>query len=367
MTRRRASIGGRLDRYVGGIFVASYATALLVVIGLYFIMDLATNLDDFLEPWVGGGQAPAGVVAQYYLLNLPYLFLQAAPFVTLTAGLFTVSRLLKHNEIAAALAAGISAHRVLAPIFVGGIVSAGLMFGLREMVPDSIAPKRDAFLHMLTHRRPEVVHRNLWVRDLGGSVVRLGEFRPRTNEVREFEATLRTGASYVTIEAPRMVYEVRGGELAWWLEDGVHEEVGEQQRTRPVERLEGFELTPELALTYQRMRSNPLELSFRETRLLAGRDPDNVVYQTLLQYHLTFPLASLVLLLVGLPLLLRPERARGFDGIVSGLMLCVFYFAADFVCRNLGLQGSLDPLLASWIPVLLFGSLGVVLFDAIRT
>lgn len=367
MTRRRASFGGRLDRYVGGIFAASYATAMLVVVGLYFIMDVATNLDDFLEPWLGGGQAPASVIAQYYLLNLPYLYLQAAPFVTLTAGLFTVSRLLKHHEIPAALAAGISARRVLAPIFVGGILSAGLMFGLRELVPGSIAPKRDAFLHMLTHRRPDVVHRNLWVRDLGGSVVRLGEFRPHENEVLGFEATLRVDGAYTTIQAPRMVYERRAGDLAWWLDEGVREEVGEQQRTEPVERLEGFELTPELALTYQRKRSNPLELSFRETLLLAGRDPDNVVYQTLLQYHLTFPLASIVLLLVGLPLLLRPERGRGFEGIVSGLVLCVFYFAADFVCRNLGLQGSLDPLLASWIPVLLFGSLGIVLFDSIRT
>lgn len=367
MNRRRVPIGGRLDRYVAGIFGASYATALLVVIGLYFIMDLATNLDEFLEPWVGGQPVPASVIVRYYLLNLPYLYLQAAPFVTLTAGLFTVSRLLKHNEIAAALAAGISARRVLAPIFMGGLLSAGLMFGLRELVPNSVAPQRDAMLHMLTHRRPEVVHRNLWVRDLGGSVVRLGEFRPREREVREFEATLRQGATYVTIEAPRMVYERRGGELAWWLENGMREEVGEQQRREPVQRLEGFELTPELALSYQRMRSNPLELSFRETLTLASRDPDNVVYQTLLQYHLTFPLASIVLLLVGLPLLLRPERARGFEGIVSGLMLCVFYFAADFVCRNLGLQGALDPLLASWIPVISFGSLGIVLFDAIRT
>lgn len=367
MTRRRFSLGGRLDRYVAAIFAVSYATALLVVIGLYFIMDLATNLDDFLEPWVGGRSAPASVLVQYYLLNLPYLFLQSAPFVTLTAALFTVSRLLKHSEIGAALAAGISARRVLAPIFVGGALSAGLMFALREALPDTVAPKRDAYLHMLTHRRPEVVHRNLWVRDLGGSVVRLGEFRPLTGEVQGFEATLRKGTNYVTIQAPRMVYERRGGEQAWWLEEGVREEVGEQQRSERVTRLEGFELTPELALTYQRMRSNPLELSFRESLLLASRDPDNVVYQTLLQYHLTFPLACLVLLLVGLPLLLRPERARGAEGIVSGLMLCVFYFAADFVCRNLGLHGSLDPLLASWIPVLFVGSLGIVLFDSVRT
>ena len=43
------------------------------------------------------------------------------------------------------------------------------------------------------------------------------------------------------------------------------------------------------------------------------------------------------------------------------------FFATDFVCRNLGIQGALDPLLASWLPVLAFGSVGVVLLDGMRT
>ncbi len=368
MSRRRLALGGQLDRYVGITFVASYATAFLVVVGLYFIMDMATNLDEFLEPWPDGSSAPARLILEYYLLNVPYLFLQSAPFVVLTGGLFTVARLLRQNEMAACLAAGISARRVMFPIFVGGILSAAGMFGVREWLPGAVAPRRDALLYVLTQKRHEVVFRNLWIRDMQGNVVRLGEYRPGSREVRRFQATLREGDRHVSIEAPRMRYEERGGVLAWWFEDGVRYEIGDEAETRaPIERLEGFELTPELILTYQRKRVNPLELSFREALLLSSRDPDNVVYQTLLQYHLTFPLASLVLLLVGLPLLLRHERSRGAEGVVKGLLLCLFYFATDFVCRNLGLQGALDPILASWVPVLLFGSLGVVLFDAMPT
>ena len=74
-----------------------------------------------------------------------------------------------------------------------------------------------------------------------------------------------------------------------------------------------------------------------------------------------------MLLLVGLPLLMRHERGSGAEGLAKGLLLCLFFFAADFVCRNLGVQGSLDPLLASWLPVLFFGSLGIVLFESLPT
>ena len=40
---------GRLDRYVGGLFLAAYATAFLLIVGLTTIVFLATNLDHF-EP-----------------------------------------------------------------------------------------------------------------------------------------------------------------------------------------------------------------------------------------------------------------------------------------------------------------------------
>jgi len=87
----------------------------------------------------------------------------------------------------------------------------------------------------------------------------------------------------------------------------------------------------------------------------------------MLQYHLTFPLANLILLLVGLPILLRHDRGRGAEGLAKGCLLCVFYFAADFVLRNQGLGGRMDPVLAAWLPILFFGSLGLALYETMRT
>src|SRR5215831_8901781 len=89
MTGRGLRIGGRLDRYVGGLFVSSYATAFLLVVGLFLILDMATNLDDYVESWPGGGHVPTFLIGRYYLLDIPFLFLQIAPFVTLVAGPFT--------------------------------------------------------------------------------------------------------------------------------------------------------------------------------------------------------------------------------------------------------------------------------------
>jgi lipopolysaccharide export system permease protein len=383
---RRWAIGGTLDRYVGGQFAMAYLTAFCVIVGMFFILDMSSNLDDFLEPWADGSRVSTELVARYYLSNTPFLFLQAAPFITLIAGLFTLSRLLGSNEIAAAMAAGVSARRAIMPIFVGGALAALAMVAVREGATSTILPVRESLRYVLERKSFDVVHKTLRMRTPGGSLLRMAEYRPGEEDVTPeglgLAVHLREGPRWVaTIRAERATFAQREGVWGLALEGGERIEVarggeevsggqgGERRKVTPQDWLgpEEFPFDPALALTYLRARDNPLELSFAESRELGSRDPDNVVYQTLTQYHLTFPLANLVLLLVGLPLLMRHERGSGAEGLAKGLLLCLFFFAADFVCRNLGVQGSLDPLLASWLPVLFFGSLGVVLFESLPT
>ena len=366
--RRRLRAAGILDRYTARLFVSSYLTALLLVVGLFWILDLASHLEDFFEPWDDGTQVETGLILRYHLLNLPYLFLQVAPFVTLIAGMFTVNRLLKANEMVAILAAGISAHRLLMTVFLGGGLAALGMFGLREWSSQSLADERDALLDVLENHRFERVYHNLWLRDLEGNNLRLGAFYPGDEDnvgarVEDFEAIVHDASATKTILAGRADWHAG----TWILEQGVSRTVSEAVEVGEVAALEGVQFTPGLALTYRRARDNPLELSFAEVRDLMQRDPDNVVYQTLWQYHLTFPLANLVLLLVAIPVMLGYERGRGSERMALGMGLALIYFATDFVCRSLGIQGALSPVLASWIPILLFGSLGVVLFDSVRT
>lgn len=370
---------GRIDGYVGGLFLGAYATSFLLVVGLVMIFDLASNLDWF-EPWDDGRRAPTSAVVQYYLLQIPFLYLQVAPFVTVVAGMFSVSRLSRNNEIVAAMAAGISARRVLLMVFAGGLAAALGMFALRELATDALGFKRDTLHDILENQREERLFENLWLRDERGNVVRLIEFRPATGqppvaEVRGLEATVVEQGIAKLVRADRAVWTAfpagaagaPPGGLGWRLEQGVVQEVEDQSRVRALDVLEGLRFSPADVLLAHKGRERTMELSFGELAALARKDPANVAYQTLMQYHLTFPLANLVLLLVALPRMIGRERGRQMEGLVEGTLMCVVYFSVDFVTRALGMEGSLSPLLASWLPVLTFGSLGVVLLESMRT
>jgi len=362
--RRGLKIGGRLDVYVGRLFIASYATAFLVMIGLFLILDMASNLDEYLRTWKNGGSAPPGLVLRYYLLNIPFVFLQVGPFVTLVAGLYTGSRLLKHSEVTAALGAGVGTHRLLAPVFLGSILCGVLMFGIRELAGTQLGRQRDAAKYVLEHEKFDEVYSELWLRDLNGSVVHLAEFRPEAGsppapEVRGLEATLRSSERLSSTEAASARYEERHGQVGWYLQNGWHREVVGVDKQQAVERLEGFEFTPSLVLATNRAQENPMELSYREARELSRRDPDDIRYRMLMQYDFSFPISNVVLLCIGLPYLMRRSRGKPIEGVIAGSVLCIFYFAADFVLKNLGLQGEIDPYLAAWLPIVGFGSLGL--------
>ncbi|MCK6446831.1 MAG: LptF/LptG family permease [Planctomycetes bacterium] len=368
----RARFAGHLDRYIGRLFVASYATALLLVVGLAVIFDLTSHLSYF-ERWEDGTQPSTWTVARYYLLNTPFVFLQVAPYVTLTAGLFTLSRLIKHNEITASLAAGVSAHRTLLPILGGAVLAAGGMFFLREYATTTLGPLRDSLRDYLEEQRLEPVHEKVWVRDQAGNHARIAEFRPHagefgTAEIRGLLAVMKARGAWTRITAERALWQARGdGTFGWLLVHGEREIVDLEASRQGVQWLDDISITPEDISLWIKGRERALELSFSEVDALLARDPDNAAYQTLLQYHLTFPLANFVLLLVALPFLLGRERGKAIEGIMLGLLCCVFYFCTEFMARELGVEGVLSPLLASWLPILLFGSLGFALFDSMRT
>jgi lipopolysaccharide export system permease protein len=361
-------LGGRLDRYVAELFVSSYAVAILLIVGIFLIVDMTSNLDNYMAKGADGTSPPGADVVTLYFLQIPFLFLQVAPFVTLVGGLFTVSKLMANREVIAGLGAGVSARRILLPVFLcAGLLGAG-MFGLRELAIESIGERRDGLIDKLVLRRDAPVYEDLWVKDTGGNPVRINTFHPARGNaaawIEGFAATIHKGEEWTEVTA-REAYYVNG---VWELTDGKRFSIEQRagSETLVVERLKSA-LTPRDVRTAWKAREAPVDLSFSELQELVRRDPDNIQWHTLLQVNLAFPFAHIVLLLVALPFLLRYERSKSAAGAGVGFILCIFYFGLDFVCRSLGLQGELGPMLAGWLPILLFGSLGVVVFSSSRT
>ena len=117
-----------------------------------------------------------------------------------------------------------------------------------------------------------------------------------------------------------------------------------------------------------RMRQSSRWLDYLGARhlseLLTSGALPNVARRALVTKHIRFadPVNSLVLLLLVIPFILSRERnikASAGLGILTGLM----FYAIIYICRYV----ALDPTLAAWLPVMLFGPVSVVMLDAVKT
>ena len=79
------------------------------------------------------------------------------------------------------------------------------------------------------------------------------------------------------------------------------------------------------------------------------------------------PLLGMLLVFLGLSVILRDQNRNVILSAGSCLMLCGVFFLCSYGCKMLGENDYLAPALAAWLPLLIFGPLALVFFDAVHT
>jgi len=80
---------------------------------------------------------------------------------------------------------------------------------------------------------------------------------------------------------------------------------------------------------------------------------------------------GIILVMLGLSVILRDQNRNIFISAGLCLILCVVFFASIFACQYLGSTPEtseyISPALAAWLPVIVFGPISFVMFDAVHT
>jgi lipopolysaccharide export LptBFGC system permease protein LptF len=126
-------------------------------------------------------------------------------------------------------------------------------------------------------------------------------------------------------------------------------------------------LTPaQLDLVFQKKAVE--YLSSRQVRELAASSPpaNQPMLYKIMDLRVTQPLMNILMLLIGIPFLLTREPNRLIKNIFFCIVTTGLVFVATFVIFQMG-GTKLDPLLAAWLPVILFSPVAVVMLDIIKT
>jgi lipopolysaccharide export system permease protein len=368
-----------LDRYVGRIALGAFLATLLFFLMLTIVGDLLNNLPRYLEraaEQVPEGDQAAGetsadtpvrrglsgleftlALLRHYVRMVPELLVSVAPFATVIAGMLTVARLQHANEVVPMLFVGRSVQRVLRPIlWLAALVALAMVACWQWVVPQvgaSLAGDDGPFrrgpplLKSLVYERQEIERHQFYARQYNPEARTLKDVRLLVQGVLAADTT-HTQAASATWDAQRGDWRLQGGRL--------RSMAGE----RSVEWL--------VLLQEGRETVDAEVLSYTDLLALAEKRPNRADVKFALHRHITFPLANLLLLLLALPLAVFYERGSRISRVLGAIGLCGGYLLLSLICQSLGQSGlGLHPVVAAWIPTIVFGSLGIVSFSSMRT
>jgi lipopolysaccharide export system permease protein len=351
-----------LDRYLLREFVLYSLLGISTFVAIFIVVDLFEKLDIFVDH-----RTPLLTVARYYAYGLPATLTQVLPVAVLLGSLLGLSTLRKNNEITAMQGSGQSPWRLARPLLLAALAISMAQYAMNELIgPQANARQRRILSEEIKGQSDPDRENRSEIRLLGGGrrfwVARFYEARTKT--LRE--------VSVQVLDQPRLRRRIDAASASWkdgcWrFENGYYRVF--QDSTDTVVRFRKYGTT-ELEEVPEDLRTtsrDPFFMSMRDLLVFAHRlrESGGEVQKHLTNFHIraSFPLADLVMVLLGAALSLRVVRG-GNIAIGFGISVAVgfAYFALIRVGQALGYNGDLPPILAAWLGNLVFGTLGGFLF-----
>jgi lipopolysaccharide export LptBFGC system permease protein LptF len=318
-----------------------------------------------------------GLVVRYFLANLPFFLHVTAPFIPLIAGLYALSRLLRSNELTPMVVAGVSLFRVLRPVFTWTVVFAGLTFLNQELVlPEFTLDQKHLQQQLKGRSSRELANLPIIADRLGNRfIISRYDPHPRRRVATDFilsrTETDGEGRLVLTrhVYAPtaRFVERTAERDKGWVLGEGAYEEVLDDSgrlRRHPLDFLGDTALRPR---HIEQSKLDKPALSLAELRRLEERTGDSTL-RLEMHRHFTHPLKCLVLLLLGLPFLMRAYvRQITIGPLLRCVVTCAAFYLLDFLCLDLGNRGYFGPAVAAWLPFVFAAAAATVVLDRVRT
>jgi lipopolysaccharide export system permease protein len=354
-----------LDRYVFAEFWKIFVTTALGFPILVNIIDLTDNLDKYL-----GQNLSAGRIALSYVYWLPDSMFMVLPAAVLFATVFAIGAMTRHSEITAAKASGISFYRFIAPLFVGAVFATLLGLGLGELAPLTNKKRLDILqanrVNMTSDR-----YNFAYAAD-GGRVYKIGALHLADQNIEAMEIERKgNGPDYPSYVLTSNSAQYRAGK-GWLLKKGAMHLLTDSTRNLTfsfdslVDR-HFAEAPKQLTLT----QKAPTDMGFRELgRFItsmerSGAEVNELRVERMLK--LAIPVTCIVILLFGAPLATSTQRGGAAYGIGLSLATTIVFLMLIQLTKGIGGKGMIPADLAAWLPSIIFGIVGIILFSRVRT
>jgi len=343
--------------YMGKLFLTRSLAVLAMLLLVLMTLDLLGESGKILGV-EGNGQSE---LWRYIGLRTPQLIAQFLPFAVLLGTLIVFTTLSQNSEVISMKAAGLSAHQILAPLFLAalGVAFFSFAFDDRVVAPATAELSRWSAAEYGPVPKDSNIKENVWVRE--------GQDLFHAQRVSGEGANTKLGDISIYIRnrgGLKRVVKAKTAQFngsAWLLSNGNSFDPATATNEEAFETLiVGKGITPD-RFQYVKVDGNalgflPLKKAIDDLKL-AGRRTSHL--EAALWHKISGPLSALLMPLLGSVAAFGLARSGGlFLRAVIGMFLGFAFFVADNFALAMGNLGAYPPLIAAWAPFFLFLLIG---------
>ncbi len=353
-----------LDKYIIFRFLSTFLYVIAVIVTIVMVIDYTEKADDFIN-----NKAPSkAIFLDYYLNFIPYWANYISPLMIFIATVFMTANMAVKTEIIAILSSGVSFLRFLRPYFIASALVGLFTFGMVGWVIPKANKKRIAFENKYVKNQYYYSGRDVHIK-IGPNVYAYLE---------SYSNVSNTGYKFTLekIIKNRLVEKLSAEQIVWnpekkkWkIEDykirklkGTKHEMSFGTSIDSVLNL----LPKDFESDYKLHEIYTLPELGSKINEINSRGADGVaVYQIERYQRYSSPFAVIILTFIGV--ILSARKARGGVGlqIALGFVLAFVYIIFFFLSKGVAEKGSISPMLAVWLPNLVFGTIGLILYKTV--
>lgn len=347
---------GRLDWYIIRKFIGTYIFSIVLIISIALVFDFNENLSKFTKyhaPW-------RAIVFDYYANFIPYYSNLFSPLFVFIAVIFFTSKLAGNSEIIAMLSSGVSFRLLMRPYMISCVLIASVTFYLNSFVIPHGTVIRQNFESLYRNSKKNTSAENVQLQVGKGTVAYIQHYDDRYKRGYGFSLDKFEGKKLVShMTAMEIQYDTIADAKYHWKATnwktrtlvGLHERIVTGDVKDTVILMEPTDLV--YSKGQQETFTSPELLDYISKQ--TSRGSGNVVqYEVEFHKRIAMSFSSFILTIIGLSLSARKRKGGMGLYLGIGLGLSFGYIMLQTVSSTFAINAGTPPVLAAWIPNLIF-------------
>lgn len=351
-----------LDWYIIKKFLGTYVFAIALIISIAVVFDFNEKMDKFMErdaPW-------SAIIFDYYLNFIPYFANLFSPLFVFIAVIFFTSKLAENSEIIAMFSTGMSFKRMMRPYMISAAIIALTTFALGSYVIPKGSVTRLNFEDKYVKKKKTTYVHNVQLEVDSGVIAYIDNYQDYNKTGNRFSLDKFVDKKLVSHLTARSITYDTTSVNKWIIKDymirnldGLKETITRGDRIDSIIPMEPSDFM--IMRNQQEMLTSPQLSSYIDKQKRRGFAN---IKEFEIEYHkrIAMSFASFILTVIGVSLSSRKTKGGMGLHLGIGLGLSFSYILFQTVASTFAVNGNVPPVIAMWIPNLMYALIAFYLY-----